>query len=92
MTTGRWRLAILMVAGAVAASPVHARDTAKVTLSSTGGGRVGGPLLHRRAAAGSVVRGQLQERIFHCLAGCTTTYRARFCQFDLGRCLDACPP
>ena len=28
---------------------------------------------------------------FGCLNGCTSTYCAPFCQFDLGRCLDACP-
>jgi hypothetical protein len=28
---------------------------------------------------------------FACLNGCTSTYCAPFCQFDLGRCLDACP-
>jgi len=29
---------------------------------------------------------------FACLGGCTSTYCAPFCQVDLGRCLDSCPP
>jgi len=31
------------------------------------------------------------NRFWSCLAGCTTTYCAPFCQVDLGACLNACP-
>jgi len=29
---------------------------------------------------------------FACLGGCTSTYCAPFCQVDLGRCVESCPP